>query len=571
MKNTKYSLPVLFVMMGLSFYSCEVLEPEESNVYDIDEVKQYLNYAEGVLIAAYENLPGSLSNFPLSYGCDDAVTNDQGNGVKVAVAGGWTSNSNPFETWNNAYEGILYANAFLEKISGMEWFKTDTISDLYSQRLTGEAYGLRAWFYFSLLQAHAGLGTNGAMLGVPIVDHVVDPGNPDDYKVPRSTFNELVQFILVDCDRAIANLPERYVNTGVYGWDEAMGEQYTNRINGLSVRLIKVKTLLYAASPAYSDGTFTYQQAADEAAALMSLNEGLINVTAANQDNLQFYNNENVVKDNKHPEVFWYSSRTSGNSWETNNYPPSLYGIGRTNPAQDLVNAFPMLEGTPVTGGKINSSDPYSGRDPRLSMYILYNGADFGRSGITIDTRAGSQDALGSSDQNATLTGYYLRKFMNVANVDLDPSIGSSGTRYYTYARYTDVLLMFAEAANQAVGPDGNVGGYTARQVINAIRDRAGITSTAYVDGLNQGQLAELIKNERRIEMCFEGQRFWDLRRWKMVDEMKQPVNGVQVSSDGATYSYVTVEKRNYQDYQIYGPIPYIETQKYEMVQNQGW
>jgi hypothetical protein len=83
--------------------------------------------------------------------------------------------------------------------------------------------------------------------------------------------------------------------------------------------------------------------------------------------------------------------------------------------------------------------------------------------------------------------------------------------------------------------------------------------------------MTELIQNERRIEMCFEKQRFWDLRRWNMINEIKQPVYGVQVSSDGTAYSYVTVENRIYQDHQIYGPIPYIETQKYEIVQNQGW
>jgi len=574
MKNTKYSIMVLFVLVGLTLDSCEVLEPEPSNFYDIEDVKSYVHYAEGVLLAAYNNLPSNHNAFPLSYGCDEAVTNDQGNSVKIAIAGGWTSNSNPFGTWNNAYESILYVNTFLEEMADVEWFWSDTtISEGYKQRLMGEAYGLRAWNLFSLLQAHAGKGANGEMLGVPIVDHVVDPDNPDDYKIPRSSFNQLVQFIITDCDLAIANLPRRFLRTGNYLNDEAMGDQYTNRINGLSVRMIKTKTLLYAASQAYSDGTYNYQQAAVEAAAIMDLNTGLTNVNIGNQDHLQFYNNENVAKDNQHPEVIWYSSRTTDNDWEADNYPPSLYGEGNTNPSQNLVNAFPMLDGTPVTDAKINSADPYSDRDPRLSMYILYNGATFVSSEdtITINTKAGSQDAKGSSDPNTTLTGYYLRKFMNLTNVDLDPAINSNGTKYYTYARYTDALLMFAEAANETAGPDGDVGGYTARQVINAIRDRAGITSTVYVDGLDKTQLAELIKNERRIEMCFENQRFWDLRRWNMVDEIKEPVNGVQVSSDGNTYSYTKVENRNFSDYQIYGPIPYVETLKYDIVQNQGW
>src|SRR3546814_14948643 len=82
--------------------------------------------------------------------------------------------------------------------------------------------------------------------------------------------------------------------------------------------------------------------------------------------------------------------------------------------------------------------------------------------------------------------------------------------------------LIFAEAANQAAGPDGLIGGFSARQVINALRDRAGITSTTYVDGLDQQQLNALIQNERRIELCFEGERFWDIRRWQLVDTMQQ-------------------------------------------------
>jgi len=83
--------------------------------------------------------------------------------------------------------------------------------------------------------------------------------------------------------------------------------------------------------------------------------------------------------------------------------------------------------------------------------------------------------------------------------------------------------------------------------------------------------MTDLIRNERRVEMCFEEQRFWDMRRWKMIPEMKKPVSGVEVSADGLTYIYHEVENRNYADYQIYGPIPYGETLKYSLIQNQGW
>jgi hypothetical protein len=457
-------------------------------------------------------------------------------------------------------------------MSDKDWYFRDSeTSEAYAQKLTGEAYALRAFNYFNLLQAHAGLGTNGEMLGVPIVDHVLSV-DPSDYEIPRSTFIELVNFIIADCDKAISMLPGRWVDTANSSFNDAAGARNTNRINGHVARLIKTKTLLYAASPAYSDGTFTYQMAANAAAALMNENSGLSDVASGDT---KFYANADVVGNlNADPEVIWYSyRRNSRTDWEETNYSPSQYGEGLTNPSQNLVNAFPMEDGTPTLSSKINSSDPYSGRDPRLDMFVLYNGAQYQRAGntVTVNTTEGSQDALGSADVFATKTGYYLKKFLNVEFVDLDPGVNSGGLQYYTYARYTDVLLMFAEAANEVGGPDANVGGYSAREVINAIRDRAGITSTAYVDGLSQTEMTDLIRNERRIEMCFEKQRFWDLRRWNMLSQLNSPVHGVKVSGDGTIFNYVEVETRNYAGYQIYGPIPYSETLKYDIVQNQGW
>lgn len=573
MKRLTYILITIAIPVFI-ISSCDLLEPDASNIYTLEDVKSYTNFAEGLLLTAYRDLPQNHSNFNLAYGSDDAITNDQSAGVRTANDGGWTSNFNPFSVWNGAYEAIAYINTFLEETSEVDWYwEFENVSEMFAKRLRGEAYGLRAWYYFGLLQAHAGLGKNGEMLGVPIVDHLLDPADPDDYEIPRSSFNELVEFIITDCDSAIALLPNRYKDVGDSYYKLGYGSDFTNRINGLAVRLIKTKTLLYAASPAYSDGTYTYQRAAESAAEIMDLNGGLNEITSENQDHLQFYSNNAVAEGNTHPEVFWYSYRRNINGWEQNNYPPSLYGEGTTNPTQELVNAFPLESGIPADQGKINGPSPYTARDPRLARYIIYNGSAIERSDTTIiiNTAAGSQDAIGSSDPNRSLTGYYLKKFMNLS-VDVDPAVGSNGIHYYVYARYTDVLLMFAEAANEAVGPDGDIGGYSAKSVINAIRERAGITSTAYVDiAIALGDFPDLIKNERRLEMCFENQRFWDLRRWKMTDVMKQPVHGVQVSADGTGYTYVEVEKRNYKDHQIYGPIPYGETLKYELVQNEGW
>lgn len=583
MKKLGYFILINIILLG-SFNSCDdigILEPENDNTYDMEIIKGNVAWAEGILINGYRNIPSNHATFALAYASDEAVINDPGSGIKTAVNGGWTSRTNPFGTWNRSYEGILYINTFLEEMQDIEWYwKNEVTSSLLAAKLNGEAYALRGWYYFHLLQAHAGRGVNGEMLGVPIVDKVLSPNDPSEYQIPRSSFNDLVEFIIDDCEKAIELLPDRWVNLQAETPEEqayinhvnqAIGDRNTNRINGMVARFIKAKTLLYAASPAYSDGTYTYRMAAEAAAELMDANNGLANVPGGK---INFYNNPDVRNaKNTHPEVIWSTRGVDGNSWEGNNYPPSLFGSGRTNPTQELVNAFPMADGTPTPLSKIESSDPYSGRDPRLSAFILYDGAQFtvGGNTVTINTRAGSPDALGSDRASASHTGYYLRKFMDVNNVNLDPTVNAVGLQYYTYARYTDVLLMFAEAANEAVGPDGDIGGYTARGVINAIRQRAGITSSQYVDGLNQAQMTDLIRNERRIEMCFEEERFWDLRRWKMTEEMKKPVSGVRISADGSTYTYVKVEDRNYFDHQIYGPIDYFETLKYDLIQNEGW
>jgi hypothetical protein len=576
MKNIQYFIGALIFSIGI-FTSCDVLEPEGEDVYDMDIIKANVAYAEGFLCNAYRNLASTHTNFTLSYGSDDAVTNQLSSNIKTAVSGGWTSNSNPFSQWNTCYESIMYINTFMEIMDDVVWDEKYPLMDsLYRVKLKGEAYGLRAWNYFLLLQAHAGKSEDGSLMGVPIIDHVLDQNNPDDFEVERSSFADLVDFIIADCDSAIQMLPRRWVEQEDAFENIVVGVRNNNRINGQVAMFIKAKTLLYAASPAYSEGAaYTYQMAAETAGLMMLLSGGLSSVNASNTDHLSFYSNPDVTNsDNEHPEVIWYGAKNEDlSSWESTNYPPSLYGEGRTNPSQNLVDAFPMLDGTPVSLAKLYSNDPYSGRDPRLDLYIMRHGSVIpGVYGdIVITTNEGTQDAVGSTDEYATQTGYYIRKFMNTRNVDLDPEKVIEGMHYYVHVRYTDVLLMFAEAANEAVGPDVAIATFTARQVINAIRDRAGITSTDYVNGLDQAGMRELIRNERRIELCFEKQRFWDLRRWNDLDKLNEDVKGVRVSADGMVYSYEVVEERTFQDHNIYGPIPYSETLKYEITQNAGY
>ncbi|MGQ1891344.1 RagB/SusD family nutrient uptake outer membrane protein [Thermophagus sp. OGC60D27] len=570
MKNKIINSLASLLVLGVAFSGCEdFLETEPNNQYTEEVVTSNPAIAEGWLLKAYKNLPTNY-NFNEDFASDDAVTNDRESNVSSNIIsmnlGGWTSSNNPISSWNNAYEANLYLNTFLKHVNDIEWtWVSAEKNDLYVQKMTGEAHGLRAWWNFSLLQAHAGEGTNGELLGFPIVTSVLT--SEDDYQVPRASFQDCVDLIIADCDKAIENLPlvwEDQEDEPEY--NSVMGARNANRISGMAAMLLKAKVALYAASPAYNPGNdlAAWQRAAEYAADLMNVKGGLSNLSSSD---LEFY------LDYQSSEIIWASTTNDDSkNWEEENFPPSLFGSGNINPSQNLVDAFPMADGTPIneSGSGYDVSNPYQGRDPRLDAYVVYNGSNFSNSTINTNLLSGSDGINGSV--NATRTGYYLKKFLN-EDVRINPSGTTIGTtHFYTYARYTEALLIFAEAANEAVGPDGVIDGYSARQVINAIRGRVGINSD-YVDNniSNQEQMRELIRNERRIEMAFEGQRFWDIRRWEATDIMQEAVKGMEISSDESNYAVITVEKREYAPYQIYGPIPYEETLKYDIIQNQGW
>ena len=159
--------------------------------------------------------------------------------------------------------------------------------------------------------------------------------------------------------------------------------------------------------------------------------------------------------------------------------------------------------------------------------------------------------------------------------MNLNPSTGKK--HFGARIRYTEIFLAYAEAANEAAGPKTAVGGanYTAYDVIKAIRQRAGVggKDDPYLEecAKSQDAMRELIRNERRLELCFEGFRFWDLRRWKVdLSKLNETVKGMEVKNN--VYKVVDVETRNYKDYMYYGPIPYSETLKFDaLIQNQGW
>jgi hypothetical protein len=268
--------------------------------------------------------------------------------------------------------------------------------------------------------------------------------------------------------------------------------------------------------------------------------------------------------------MLWRGNIATGRNLEVNNFPPTLFGNGRVNPTQNLVDAFPMVNGYPITdpaSGYV-ATNPYANRDPRLKNYILVNGGTIGSKTIWTKTDNPTNDAVNVLP-TSTRTGYYMRKLLR-EDVNANPSSPADKKHYPVHIRYTELFLIYAEAANEAWGPDGmGTHAYSARNVIAAIRSRAGITQPdAYLASVTTKEdMRKLIHNERRLELCFEGFRFWDLRRWR--DPLTEQAKGVVINNN--TYTIQPVENRQYADYMYYGPIPLTEVLKANLQQNKGW
>jgi hypothetical protein len=572
-------IKLFLILLSVSLYSCEdFIKPKGDNVLTESQLLSDPIHAEGILMKAYSALPDDYA-FATDVASDDAVSNDPTSVFRSMAVGNWRATSNAISQWAYAYENIFYLNKFLSVYGTVTWSTDPNLpladqqlrNKLHKKRLKGEAYGLRAYYKWLLLQNHGGVSAGGQLLGFPIIDEYLTP--EDNWKLPRNTFEECVKNIFKDIDTAVANLPKTWVDLPTGGANPAVnghinatsGARFLNRMNGNAARALKARVALLAASPAFSATSgVTWAQAATIAGPLL---KDILPLSATGR---VFYK---LRSDKEH---IWNRSEVSKRTWEQNNFPPSLYGYGRTNPSQELIDAFGMKNGYPITdavNSTYSSAAPYTNRDLRFADYIVYNTSSL--KSTAINTYIGAASNGINSLLTSTRTGYYLKKFMN-ETVKLDPGSSANAVHNYTLFRAAEVLLNYAEAANEAWGPTGdpNTYGFTAKSVIGLLRTRAGITPDNYLAGISDAAgLRTVIKSERRIELCFEGFRFWDIRRWKDLTAMKASVSGAYITNTAGVYSYVysNIEERKFTDDMIYGPIPYSEILKYNIVQNKGW
>ena len=568
-------------------------------------------YAHGLLMYAYDRLP-YLTVSTTDIATDDAVTNNTGNSYLVAATGAWASDQDPFSQWNNCRDGIQYANLFLSKVDKVKWAPSAVSrQQMFVDRLTGEALVLRALMYYYLLQAHGGYADDGVLYGVPLLTEPEDASS--NFNQPRALFSDCIDRCFKDCDSAMVLLPLDYGNitsddqipvkyrrigAEKSGYNSVFGDNARNLISGRVAEAVKAQIAIFAASPAYrAQSGVTSAQAATLAANVLKRIGG---VAGFDETGNIWYKNKTKLDPaaSEMPEILWREDRHKNNSQEKENFPPTLYGNGLINPSQNLVDAFPMASGYPIEGNPdYDPQNPYANRDPRLANCVVYHGMTFKSTvistGVNMPNKDGETDDNLNSIGRSTRTGYYLKKLLRE---DVSANSSSIIEQYHIYPRirYTEIFLGYAEAANDAWGPTSESAGagFTAYDVIQKIRKRAGVGvevgkddhgapkyADPYLDECSKSRemMTKLIRNERRLELCFENKRFWDLRRWQMP--LNEPVKGMQIELDptktDGTLIYTVideVEKRAFEDYQWYGPIPKGEILKWDQLkQNKGW
>ena len=594
MKRKIYLL-VLSVTAGF-MSACTFLDPLPNGSYNDENFELYPELLRGFVDVVYnELLPETyLDNYyiPMSCATDDAIYSSPTAAWRIFSSGSAKMLSNPFDTkWRDNYRAINYLNMFLENDRGYNTrYMVAEDSDLALRNcLQGSAYGLRAWMYFDLLRVFGGKAENGELLGVPILTEPTDPKTADASTIERATFDECAEQILKDCDSAYKYLPR---NNRDYPGDPQQSIQITGSARYKSLDQIAIdglRAMVYSfwASPAYNpeNDMSRYDKAARYAAAVIKHKLEVESTLTGGFDPTRGFSWHNVNS----PEIIWPSEMRQSSNLETSFYPQQFGGSALVAPTQDLVDAFPMANGYPINDKRSNydPTHPYEGRDPRFYATIFYNGAQVRRLNnasevmYTFECANGGKDAPGSNEVSAT--GYYIKKFI-YRNWNTNDTTKELGYRCIHFMNWTKMCLIFAEAANKYVGPtDEGTYGYSARQAIAWLRNRPtnddepglGTFGDPYLDecAAEATTFEGLVKNEWRVETCFEGDRYYNLRRWATdVSEINKPIHMAKISNQSGliSYEYPVVETLKYPS--LWAPIPYTEIRKCpKLLQNQGW
>ncbi|WP_343704550.1 RagB/SusD family nutrient uptake outer membrane protein [Chitinophaga sp.] len=460
----------------------------------------YNNLNPGPQSTVFTNLPSEISNDPLDNFSDNSISGPlSGIPSYENFAQGSYGPSAPIFTphWKNMYANIRKCNLFIKNVTPAEF------DDAVKKPLLAQARFLRAYFYKSLIDIYGGV----PIITIPL--NQAEQGEGIFY--PRNTYEECVAFIQKECEEAATDLPLK------------VKPQEAGRATKGAAWALKGELELYAGK--WQDAAATHLKIMTAGAGydLFADYEALF--LPANENNIEvIFDVQYAANIRGHiREKYWNPVRVAdGTGW------------GAVNPTQDLVDDYEFLDGKTEAEGsaRFDPANPYANRDKRFAASIIYDGAKW--KGGTIYTRLGvpnnnnELDASGAGGKGRT--GYFLKKMLDPAQV---PGI-SSGANPIIW-RYAEVLLNYAEAQNEAAGPD-----ITVYNAMNKVRTRAGLPDLPL--GLNQAEMRARIRRERRVELAFEGKRLFDLWRWRTAEQVfSKPLRAMKITTVAGQLVYEKV------------------------------
>jgi hypothetical protein len=560
MKKIHYTVVVIvFAALGLASCNKDFLDVKKiPSDMPLDLIYKKYDYIQGVVWNAYSYLPDGYNWVDMEAATDDAYHTNPNDRSHTFNYGVWNQFNNPDGVWENYFNGIYQANLYLNHkdevdLSSVANSIVNNDSTTYKKDVTnlqymvGECYFLKAFFYFELVKRYG---------GVPIIDQPLDYNDASSWKgLARNSVDECFKYIVSLCDKAAVIIPDSVRTSSVTSWYESGRATYG------AIKALKARALLYAASPLFKEAgsTYTWADAAAAAHEVIAMNVFSLEGT---------YANVFAATNDKSVEAIFFKRYGNQNGFEKSNFPIAFENSNGNSvtPSQNFVDEFEVKNGAASVpfdwNNPTHAANPYANRDPRLAATVVYNGASF--KSTTIQTYYGGNS--GQPKLNATKTGYYLAKNVN-STVDLINS--TTTTHQWLYFRYAEVLLNYAEAMYNAYGAAGDPLNYgmNALQAINTVRARSTMPALA-------AMTADNIVHERRVELGFEGHRWWDLRRWKKGSVLANAVKSISITLNGSNFVYnpTKLEDRVFDESKMnWYPIPQAEITKTGWEQNAGW
>jgi len=531
--------------------SCsDKMDYKEFKYDDAEYMKVKFERAGGFITTMYAKLDydfgNNYSGAMLSSATDESVYSQSGNAIESFYNGAWSATNANGSLWTTCYEGISYANMFLDEFNNLTFddYKLDIsyLEEMHQyNNFQYEARFLRAYFYFLLVRQYG---------GVPLKTSDMDAAEANN--LPRATADEIFKFIDDECVAIKDTIIKDYADLGKM----ALSITETGRANNLAVLALRARAALYHASPLFNPNN---DQSLWKAAAQANLD--LINAAKARQFTLSsdyagLFQGQTNWKDAKALKEIIFARRvlSASNSFEKYNFPVGMSGAGAGGqggncPTQNLV-------------------ETYEEGDLRLAATVAKNGDMWPNANTQpLETYVGGANGL--PNVNATPTGYYLKKY-----VDGTTQIAGNGENSFYHVwvtfRLAEFYLNYAECLLNLSDKSGFT--MTAAQAINTVRKRAGLTDLSDAEAT-----LEACKNERFVELAFEGHRFFDVRRWKEGQKYFQNIYGVEISKTGEnTFSEPSkkqVQSRLWDESKMnLFPIPQSEILKAgNLTQNPGW